>query len=164
MDINISVNEDGDNVIQNAKIKAYAYYEKVNMPVIAGDSSLYVDKFENQPGLFVKRVNGNYLGDDDLENYYIEQLNKVGGFSKAHYVTGLVLISNNCCKSIEIREDDFLFTATKYDGVRSDDPLGRLEYDLELNKYFCCLNDEEINSRGYIFDIKVKEFIKNNLF
>ena len=45
-DFDIDVEEDGKSVAENAKIKAMAYSDKVDMPIVAADSSLYVDKFE----------------------------------------------------------------------------------------------------------------------
>ena len=109
LDINVDVEEDGNTVVENAKIKAFAYADKVDMPVLAADSSLFVEKFEKQPGLFVHRIDG--LSKDEIEDYYISELNKVGGFSKAYYVTGLVLIVDGDCKTIESPEDEFLFTS-----------------------------------------------------
>ena len=93
--IKIEIEENGKNVIENATLKAKAYFDKVKIPTIATDSSLYVEKFDVQPGLFVKRINGVPLDDDKLEEYYINQLNKVGGKSNAFYVTGIVLVHLN---------------------------------------------------------------------
>ena len=46
------------NVIENAMIKAKAYYGITQIPTIAGDTALYIEKFEQQPGLYVHRING----------------------------------------------------------------------------------------------------------
>ena len=95
LNIDLYINENGKTVTENALIKAKAYYKKTNIPTIAGDSALFVEKFNNQPGLFVKRVNGKELNDDELENYYVRELEKVGGQSKAFYITGLAFIKDN---------------------------------------------------------------------
>lgn len=58
LNIDIKVNEDGKNVIENAMIKAKAYYGITQIPTIAGDTALYIEKFEQQPGLYVHRING----------------------------------------------------------------------------------------------------------
>ena len=161
LDVKVDVEESGNTVVENAKIKALTYKDIVNMPVLAADSSLYVEKFEKQPGLFVHRVDG--LSKDKIEDYYIEQLNKVGGSSKAYFVTGLALIVDGECKTIEITEDEFLFTSDIYDGPKGFDDLGRMELDTKFNKYFCELTNDELNSRGYTFDKKTIEFLKENL-
>ena len=107
INVNIEIEEKGNNVIENATLKAKAYFDKIKIPTIATDSSLYVEKFEVQPGLFIKRINGVTLNDDELEEYYINELNKVGGSSRAFYVTGLVLVQDDSVSPIGIKEDEF---------------------------------------------------------
>lgn len=155
----IDINENGSNVIENAMLKANAYYKIVRIPTVATDSSLYVEKFKQQPGLFIQRINGVKLNNIELEEYYINELNKIGGKSKAYYVTGVVLVQNDNVSSIEIKEDEFIFTSNRCEGERNYDPLSRLEYDEELKKYFCQLTVDELNARDYIFDEKAREFI-----
>ena len=60
--VSIDVVEDGITPEENACKKAKAYHDVLKMPTIAEDSGLYVDKFsdEEQPGLFVKRLNFLY--------------------------------------------------------------------------------------------------------
>ena len=161
--INIKIEENGKTVIENAKLKAKAYFDKIQIPTIATDSALYVEKFDSQPGLFVKRINGVTLNDDKLEEHYINELNKVGGKSKAFYITGIVLVQKEKVSSIEIKEEDFIFTSKVCEEKRNFDPLSRLEYDETLKKYFCQLNEIEIDKRGYKFDVEAKKFIKDNL-
>ena len=163
IDTDININENRKNVIENALLKAEEYYKIVKVPTVATDSSLYVEKFEHQPGLFIKRINGITLNDNELEKYYINELNKIGGKSKAYYVTGVVLVQNDNVSSIEIKEDEFIFTSNVCNEKRNDDPLSRLEYDEKLKKYFCELTVDELNARGYIFDEKTKNFIETKL-
>ena len=163
ININIEIEENGKSVVENATLKAKAYFDKIKIPTIATDSALYVEKFEVQPGLFVKRINGVTLNDEKLEEHYINELNKVGGKSNAFYVTGIVIVQCGKVDSIEIKEDNFIFTSKKYEGKKGLDPLSRLEYDDKIKKYFCQLNENEIDKRGYNFDIKAKTFIKSKI-
>ena len=163
INVNIEIEENGSNVIENATLKARAYFDKIKIPTIATDSSLYVEKFDVQPGLFIKRINGVTLNDDELEEHYINELNKVGGTSKAFYVTGLVLVQDGKVNSIEIKEDEFIFTSNLCKHNRNYDPLSRLEYDEKIGKYFCELDKIEMDKRGYNFDKEAREFIKNNI-
>ena len=161
--IKIEIQENGKSVIENATLKAKAYFDKIQMPTIATDSALYVENFDIQPGLFVKRINGVTLEEDKLEEHYINELNKVGGKSKAFYITGIVLVQKNSISSIKIKEEDFIFTSKICKGERNYDPLSRLEYDEKLKKYFCQLNEIEIDKREYKFDAEAKKFIEDAL-
>ena len=161
--LNLEIQENGKNVIENATLKAKAYFNKTKIPTIATDSALYVEKFDIQPGLFVKRINGVTLEEDKLEEHYIHELNKVGGTSKAYYITGIVLVQKNKISSIQIKEEDFIFTSRICEGERNFDPLSRLEYDEKIKKYFCQLNEIEIDKRGYRFDAEAKKFIVDAL-
>lgn len=163
LDIDIDVNENGKTVIENALLKAKAYYEKTNITTIAGDSSLFVEKFNKQPGLFVRRIDGKQLNDDELEKYYIQALEKVGGESTAFYITGLAIIKDNKEYLQEIKEKSFIFKSDKYNGKRNDDPLGRLEYDEDIKKYFCEMNEDDKKARNIYFDKECVDFILNNI-
>lgn len=165
-DINISVidvDENASSVEENAVLKAKAYYDKIQMPIIAGDSALYVEKFDKQPGLFVRRVNGRYLEDDELEEYYINRLNEIGGKSYAYYITGLAIINEGVVKTVEIKEDKFILTSNICDGERQNDALGRLEYDPVLNKYFCEKTEEDKRKNSKLFDKQCIKFILENI-
>lgn len=159
----IDVEESGNTVIENAILKAKAYYEKVKIPTIAGDSSLFVEKFQLQPNLFVRRVNGKYLNDIELECYYIKKLDEVGGESSAYYVTGLAIVSSEGVKTKEIKEDEFILTSKVCNAKRNSDALGRLEFDQKTGKYFCEMTESDKIQRNYTFDKECIEFIINNI-
>lgn len=163
IDLNLEIEENGENVTQNAILKAKPYYEKLKIPTIAGDTALYIEKFEKQPGLYARRVNGKYLDDDELEKYYISELIKVGGESKAYYNTGLALIVNGEIKTIEIKEDEFIMKANICKAKRKSDVLGRIAFDPKLNKYFCELTEEDKKKSNNIFDKECLEFIIKNI-
>lgn len=61
--IHLDIEENGKTAIENALIKATEYYKVVGLPTIAGDSGLYIEglRAEEQPGLYVRRVNGKFL-------------------------------------------------------------------------------------------------------
>ena len=86
--------EDGATFLDNAKIKAYAYYNIYNIPTLADDSGLCVKCLENAPGVFSAR----YANTDDER---IEKLlynmrdvkNKID--REAYFNTTLVLVLTN---------------------------------------------------------------------
>ena len=163
LNIDIEINEDGNSVTENAVKKAKAYSNLVDMPIIAGDSALYIEKFEKQPGLYVRRVNGKYLDDDELEKYYSTELEKVGGKSIAYYITGLAIINKDKLITTEIKENNFLMTSKICKGKRNNDALGRLEIDIKSNKYFCEITNNDKKNTDSSYDKKCVEFIKNNI-
>lgn len=163
INIDVEVEEIGQTVIENAILKAKTYYEKVKIPTIAGDSSLFVEKFDKQPGLFVRRIDGRELDNEELEKYYIKELNKVGGKSKAFYITGLAMIVDGEVKTAQIKEDEFILMADVCECDDIKDPLGRIEFDEKINKYFCEMNKEDKKKRNYIFDRECVKFIVDNI-
>ena len=94
LNLNLNIIEDGKSTTENALKKARAYYQATNIPTIAGDTSLIISKLpiNKQPGLYVRRINGKELTDDEMLNYYLELLNSIGGKSDAYYTTSLALI------------------------------------------------------------------------
>ena len=64
--------ETGSTPLENARIKALAYYRAFDMPVFSCDSGLYFDNVpdELQPGVHVRNVNGKCLSDDEMVEYY----------------------------------------------------------------------------------------------
>ncbi len=71
--------ESGGNAEENAKIKALYYFKNLNLPVFSEDESLFVDFLpaEQQPGVFVRRVNGKELSDQELLSYWKSIISKV---------------------------------------------------------------------------------------
>lgn len=80
LDLDIDVDESGDNPTENAVIKAQAYNKVTNMPTIAIDDALFLDNVpdEIQPGTHVRRVDGKRLNDKEMVDHYISLVNKYG--------------------------------------------------------------------------------------
>ena len=166
LDINIDVVEDGTTPEENAIKKAKQYYEVTKLPTIAEDSGLYIDEFsfDEQPGLFVKRVNGiEGLSDQEILNYYIDKLNKYGGKSLAAYHTGVCLIdSDGNVYSSLIKENKFLLTnEIDKDSISiKGGVLDCISYDLEAKKYFALRSDEDIKKHYEQLDNDYRELVK----
>lgn len=166
LNVKVDVVEDGKNAIENALKKAQAYYEETKIPTIAGDSGLYIENIplEKQPGLFVRRVNGKELSDDEMIEYYANLLNTIGGKSISYYITGLALVSENGIVTTEIKEDEFILSSTiSKNRNHRGNPLNVMTIDPTINKYYTEISDEDFKHLGQIFDIKCVEFIAANL-
>jgi 8-oxo-dGTP diphosphatase len=90
------VDENGDTPLDNARIKALAYYAALKRPVFACDSGLYIDGLsdDEQPGTHVRLVNGKRLNDDEMVAHYAEIAGKLGGKAVARYKNAICLVIN----------------------------------------------------------------------
>lgn len=165
INLKIKVEEDGKTAEENAIKKAKAYYEVGKIATIAEDSGLWVESFsdEDQPGLFVKRVNGREdLSDEEILNCYIEKLKKIGGKSNARYKTGIAVIGDNGeILSKTIDEELFIFTQEKNDkGYIKGGLLDTISFDPISSKYFNELTEEEKAKRYKHLDDEIRNMIR----
>lgn len=169
--IKIDVVEDGKTAGENAIKKAVAYHDATGLPTIAEDSGLYIDKFsfDKQPGLFVRRVNGrDDLSDEEVFKYYYDEIEKLGGESKAHYYSGVALVdASGEVHSTIFNETDFLLTTKLYDKESlKGGILEPMSFDIQAGKYFDERTPEEEENHykelneGY--RELVKEFVLND--
>jgi len=88
------VEESGKNPLENAVIKAEAYYKAFKMPVFSCDSGLYFDGVDEslQPGTHIRRVDGKELSDEEMIEYYSTLSAKHGGRLIARYKNAICLI------------------------------------------------------------------------
>lgn len=88
------VDEIGGTPLENARIKAEAYYQAFHMPVFSCDSGLYFKDLEElSPGLRGRRVEGKELTDDEMTAYYSGLAAQYGPI-KAFYKNAICLILN----------------------------------------------------------------------
>ena len=166
LDINIDVVEDGLTPEENAIKKATQYYEVTKMPTIAEDSGLYIDKFsdDEQPGLFVKRVNGvEGLSDEEVLQHYLDMLNKYGGESLAAYHTGVCLIDENGNIYSSVLEEEKFKMTTEIDEKsvgKSGGVLNCISYDINANKYFNDRDEEDIKNHYKRLDEEYRGLVK----
>lgn len=67
--------------MENAKRKALHYYRALQRPVFSEDSGLYIQGLpkEEQPGVFVRRVGGRTLTDEEIRAHYKGIAKRLGG-------------------------------------------------------------------------------------
>lgn len=145
LEITNEVPEDGANVTENAIKKAKYYYNQTQIPTFSIDYGLYIDKFPNdkQPGLFVRRMNGEKATDQELMDYYIQQLKKVGGESNGKWVSAIAFVlDKDRIQHFELVEER-KFVAEMSSVIQPGLPLSSLSIDLTLNKYVSEITKEE---------------------
>ena len=92
------VDESGSSPLENARIKALAYFKHYGVPVFSCDSGLYFDGIpdELQPGVNVRRVGGKNLTDDEMTEYYssLAARSQCGRLT-ARYKNAICLVMSN---------------------------------------------------------------------
>lgn len=163
--IKVNVIEDGKTAVENAIKKAQAYYEETKIPTIAGDSGLYIDGIpsDKQPGLFVRRVNGKVLSDDEMIEYYTKLIESIGGETTGYYVTGLALITEQGLFTTEISEDKFILSSKISNNNHRGNPLDVMTIDPVSQKFYTDMTDEDFKGLGHVFDKECVKFLQENL-
>lgn len=165
LNIDLDVEEDGNSPIENSKKKALEYMKLSNMPTFAIDYGLYIDKFEEkkQPGVNVRRIVSKKATDKDMLNYYVEEIEKVGGRSKGKWVMGLSLaLPDGSIKNYK-KDYERLFLSKPSSIMIEGAPLASLQFDEKFNKYRSEMTNEELKIDDSRFDKDMIDFFKTNL-
>lgn len=150
------VNESGKTPLENAQLKAEAYYQAFGIPVFSCDSGLYFDGLpeELQPGLYIRRVGGKELTDDEMITYY-------GGLAarysplRARYKNAISLIIDDERRFESMDEslwgNWFGIVSEPHEKRVPGFPLDSLSIHLKTGKYYHDLTEQEDNKvdRGF---------------
>ena len=111
LNFELNIEESGKNSIENAYIKAKAYYEATKIPTMGMDVSLLLEELpeEKQIGTHIRRINGKYLSDEEAIEYYTNLTKEYGGKLTAKWVYGLVIYNENGAKKYTYSKDKFYF-------------------------------------------------------
>ena len=161
------VKEDGNTPLENARLKAMAYYEAFQIPVFSCDSGLYFDNVPNevQPGVHVRNVNGKCLSDDEMIDYY-SGLVKAYGNLVARYRNAICFVMDNThiyeAMEPSMGSEKFILTDKPHSTVRKEGfPLDSISLDIKTNKYYYDLPEDKLEQvaveDGFL------EFFKNIL-
>ena len=150
LEINLEVEENGKDAIENALMKARACRKKVHMPIIGMDDSLYFENVpENkQPGLYVRRINGKTLNDDEMLEHYINLVKQYGvnGKLNCKWVYGLAVINEKGEESTYTwSKDNFYMVDTLSDKLNPGYPLNSISKYHVIDKYFTDVTDDDMN-------------------
>ena len=161
------VKEDGNTPLENARLKAMAYYEAFQIPVFSCDSGLYFDNVPNevQPGVHVRNVNGKCLSDDEMIDYY-SGLVKAYGNLVARYRNAICFVMDNThiYETMEpsMESEKFILTDKPHSTIRKEGfPLDSISLNIKTNKYYYDLPEDKLEQvaveDGFL------EFFKNIL-
>ena len=136
------IDESGKNPLENAKIKAMAYFKTFGIPVFSCDSGLYFEEVsENQqPGTHVRRIGGKELSDSEMIEYYGNLAASYGGKLTGKYKNAicLVLSENEVFSSMDssLEIEPFYLVSKPHEKIVSGFPLDALSVEIESGKYF----------------------------
>ena len=163
-DNDIEVEETGNTPKENSIIKAKAYYEAFNMPVLVDDCGLILDKLpsEKQPGVFVRRHNGKVLTDEEMINIYSKEIEAVGGESKGGFVIAITIIDKDGNIYSNEEKHDRFFVSKPCKERTTGYPMNSLIYDKGTGKYLAQIYEGKNIYKGNSFERDL-EFIKSVL-
>ncbi|MFT3952136.1 MAG: non-canonical purine NTP pyrophosphatase [Oscillospiraceae bacterium] len=140
------VAETGASPLENARMKADAYFKAYGIPVFSCDSGLYFDDVseEIQPGVNVRniRCKGKSLDDDEMIAYYSALARQYGenGALTARYRNAICLVTaeNTRFESMEdaLSGNPFLLVAKPHATRCKGFPLDSLSAEIASGKYY----------------------------
>lgn len=143
----IDIEENGKNAIENAIIKAKAYANMYDCPVFAMDDNLYIDNIpeEKQPGMFVRRVNGKRLNDEEMIEYYSNLAHQYGNDGKltCRWIYGIAVINKGSLSTYTWNKDDFYMVDKPSSKINPGYPLNTISVNKKLNKYFTDITEDD---------------------
>jgi 8-oxo-dGTP diphosphatase len=141
------IDESGKNPLENAIIKAKAYYKVLQIPLFSCDSGLYFDELsENeQPGTHIRRVNEKELNDNEMIEHYSKIAKSHGGRLMGKYKNAICLIidEKNIFSSMDssLEIEPFYLVDKPHKKIVEGFPLDALSVDIKTEKYFQDLED-----------------------
>ena len=145
------VEESGKNPLENAKMKAEAYYKAFSMPVFSCDSGLYFDNIEEalQPGTHIRRVNGKELTDEEMIEYYSDLAKShddrlIGRYRNAIY---FILDDETRFSSMDesLATEPFMLVSKPHEKRVKGFPLDSISMDLASGKYYYDIEEKSVD-------------------
>lgn len=168
LELDLHVDENGKNAIENAVIKAKAYYEATKIVTIGMDNCLFIKELpeEKQPGTHVRRVGGKNLTDDEALDYYTNLVRENGGKLTARWIYGMAIYDGIEMKTYSWGKGDFYFIDTPCEKRNPGYPLDSMSIIPECdNKYSVELTEEDrkkikdTNETSGVIDFIVKSIL-----
>ena len=145
--INLDIEENGKTAIENATIKAKAYYEATKMTTMAMDDTMYIEGIpeDKQPGVYVRRVNGKRLTDEEMIEYYTNLVKTYGKDGKLNtkWILGMVIIKDGKVFTYTDVTSEYYLVDTPVKDMREGYPLSSILVNKRTNKYDIYLTDED---------------------
>ena len=153
-----AVDESGSDPLENAIIKATAYYQTLRVPVFSCDSGLFIEGIEDsmQPGVHVRNVNGKQLQDGEMIAHYTTLAKKLGGQCHAVYRNAICLIYDEHHVYTDMSDDlsgeSFIISSIPHPKRRVGFPLDSLSIHAQTGKYYFDIEEERglTTAQGFV--------------
>lgn len=166
ININLEVEKNGKTAIENAEIKAKAYYDATKMTTMAMDDTMYIDNIpeDKQPGVFVRRVNGKRLNDEEMIEYYTNLVKTYGKDGKLNtkWILGMAIIKDGKISTYTDITSEYYLVDTPAKDMKEGYPLSSILVNKEVNKYDIYLSEED-KKLGKADDSGFIEFIEKTI-
>ncbi|MCI8546266.1 MAG: hypothetical protein HFJ44_03445 [Clostridia bacterium] len=167
LDFKLDIDENGKDAIENAYIKAKAYYDATKIITIGMDNCLFIEELpkEKQPGTHVRRINGKELNDEEMIEYYSNMVKEYGGKLTAKWVYGMVMCTDKGNFEHTWNKSDFYLVDKACKERNPGYPLDSISVMLDNGKYWLEMTEED-KIKNKEKDKKpdgVIEFILNNI-
>lgn len=143
------VDETGGDPLENAKIKATAYFSALKTPLFSCDSALRLDGVPEalQPGVHVRIINGRRMNDAEMLEHYSGIASQMGGKVTARYKNAICLIlSENEIYTYDgddISGEKFIIADKPHQRLVPGFPLDSLSIHIETGKYYHDMNEAD---------------------
>ena len=111
------------------------------------DDNLYIDDIpeDKQPGMYVRRVNGKRLNDNEMIEYYSNLAHEYGKNGKltCRWVYGIAVIKDGKESTYTWSKEDFYIVDKPSNKINSGYPLNTISINKKLNKYFTDMTEED---------------------
>lgn len=135
------IEESGSTPLENARIKALAYYQVLKIPVFSCDSGLYFDGLPHQlqPGIHVRTIHGKRFTDEEMTSYYAGLARQYGPLTGRYKnAVCLVLDENHIYESVDdaLSGEAFLLIDTPHPRRQEGFPLDCLSKHILTGEYY----------------------------
>ena len=166
ININLEVEENGKTAIENAEVKAKTYYDATKITTMAMDDAMYIDDIpeDRQPGVFVRRVNGKRLNDEEMIEYYTNLVKTYGKYGKLNtkWILGMAIIKDGKTLTYTDTTSEYYLVDTPAKDMKEGYPLSSILVNKKVNKYDIYLSEED-KKIGQADDTGFIEFIEKTI-
>ena len=117
---------------------------------MAMDDNLYLENVpeDKQPGMYVRRVNGKRLSDEEMIEYYSNLAKEYGKDGKitCRWVYGMAIVFNGKENTYTWSKDDFYLVDKPTNKIDPGYPLNTISINKKFNKYFTDITEEDKKS------------------